>query len=97
MNILLYSLRLRAELLMRAYQKAYQEMLENARNHEITALEIPEIPEIPEYAQITIPKLDSEVWWMVMLFKIIIINLVLHQVYNDRLRKKGRREVRAES
>ena len=50
MNILLYSLRLRAELLMRAYQKAYQEMLENARNHEITALEIPEIPEIPEYA-----------------------------------------------
>ena len=41
MNILLYSLKLRAELLMKAYQK----MQENAKNDEIKASEIPEIPE----------------------------------------------------
>lgn len=45
MNILLYSLKLRAELLMKAYQKAYQKMQENAKNDEITTSEIPEIPE----------------------------------------------------
>ena len=45
MNILLYSIKLRAELLMKAYKKAYQKILEDTQNYEMMGSEIPEIPE----------------------------------------------------
>ena len=45
MNILLYSLKLRAELLMKTYQEVYQKLQENAKKDEIMGSEMPEIPE----------------------------------------------------
>lgn len=48
MNILLYSLQLRAELLMKAYQKAYQKMLEKSQEYE--TMMTSEMPEILEYS-----------------------------------------------
>jgi hypothetical protein len=45
MNVLLYSLKLRAEILMQAYQKAYQRIRDNAQNYEVMGSEREEILE----------------------------------------------------